>query len=87
MNDSASILVRRCGGYQRLAEWCEVALHTVYRWTYPRARGGTDGLIPHRYHEVILKEAAAAEIAVTQAELLGVVAAPSDGAAAPEEAA
>ena len=29
----------------------------VYKWTYPKERGGCDGLIPSRYHSLLLRAA------------------------------
>lgn len=34
-----------------------VDVSRVYRWTYSKARGGTDGLIPTRHQQRILDEA------------------------------
>lgn len=47
------------GGARALAALLGVAPVTVYRWTYPKVRGGTGGLVPSEYHERILKLAEA----------------------------
>jgi hypothetical protein len=47
---------------------CSVA--TVYRWDYPRARGGTDGRIPARWQTEILRAAAELGIKLTPADLV-----------------
>ena len=71
MNDSAETIIRKADGHRVLAAWCGVAVHTVYRWTYPRSRGGTDGVIPQRYHQRILQRAEVGDVEVTAADLVG----------------
>ena len=34
-----------------------VDVSRVYRWTYPRSRGGSDGVIPARHQARLLSEA------------------------------
>lgn len=36
---------------------CSVHRQSVYRWRWSKARGGTDGLIPQRYHMALLDAA------------------------------
>ncbi|TXG77606.1 hypothetical protein E6Q11_02435 [Candidatus Dojkabacteria bacterium] len=47
----AERIIRKFGGAQRLAKLLEltgepISAPTIYRWTYPRRDGGTNGLIP-----------------------------------------
>jgi len=42
------------GGVQAMADLTGVDPSNVHRWTYPKARGGTDGLIPVRHHKRII---------------------------------
>lgn len=44
----ADVVVRKFGGANRLAKLLGVEPSTVYRWTYAKADGGTDGVIPGR---------------------------------------
>ncbi|CAB4121016.1 hypothetical protein UFOVP7_14 [uncultured Caudovirales phage] len=46
MYNQAEKIISKFGNARRLAELIGVHPVNVYRWTYPRARGGTDGLIP-----------------------------------------
>ena len=44
--DQATKIIARFGGARRLAKAMGLSPVSVYRWTYPRSSGGTDGLIP-----------------------------------------
>lgn len=46
MYSQAQRIIRKFGGARRLARLLEFEASRVYKWTYPRERGGTDGLIP-----------------------------------------
>lgn len=46
MSNVAQIIIQKCGGPRAVADWLGVRLPTVYRWTYPKVRGGTGGVIP-----------------------------------------
>lgn len=37
-------LISQVGGFKEAARICGVHFTTVYRWTYPRERGGTGGI-------------------------------------------
>lgn len=66
----ASDVVAKFGGPLLLAKALKLAPSTVYRWTYPPdKRNGTDGLIPVKHHEAILKAANRLKIELTQADL------------------
>lgn len=39
-------IIDALGGAQKTAELLGYTPATVYRWTYPKSRGGTDGLLP-----------------------------------------
>ena len=58
------------GGHAELANALKLSLSTVYRWTYPPGvKRGTDGLIPVKHHERILKAAMKRGLEITQADL------------------
>lgn len=59
MENVASRIIAKCGGHQAVAEMVGVDIANVYRWTYPRARGGTDGIIPSRHQAKLLQGARA----------------------------
>lgn len=53
----ASDIIRKFGGAQAVAEACGVSFTAVYRWTYPRDRGGTGGVIPAKHQQALLRAA------------------------------
>jgi len=57
MRTAADQVIEKCGGVKRVAEWLDLELSTVYRFTYPRSQGGTDGVIPARHQPVLLQKA------------------------------
>ena len=46
MYNQAEKIIAKFGNARRLAKLIGVHPVNVYRWSYPRTRGGTDGLIP-----------------------------------------
>lgn len=54
METPAEAIIRKCGGHAAVAEICGVHVTRVYRWTYPKARGGSDGLVPTRHQGQLL---------------------------------
>jgi hypothetical protein len=42
----AEKIIRKCGGHAQVAAWLGLSLTQIYRWTYPREKGGTGGLVP-----------------------------------------
>jgi hypothetical protein len=52
--DPARTVIERIGGVMAAAEATGKNRTRVYRWMRPRAVGGTDGLIPSRYHRDLL---------------------------------
>ena len=57
MSSSAENVIRKCGGAQAVADWCGIDVSNVHRWTYPKDRGGSEGVIPARHQQVILAKA------------------------------
>lgn len=53
------------GGPARVAEITGADLSRVYRWTYPKSRGGTGGRVPERHEAALLAAAAREGIALT----------------------
>lgn len=64
----ASRVIKKCGGHRVVAEWLSVDVSQVFRWTYPKERGGTDGRIPSRHQEALLEAARAKEIRLRPAD-------------------
>ena len=67
---AADRVINAFGGASRLSELTDIEKSSVYRWTYPKDRGGTDGAIPHANHNKILKAAAHAGIKLTRSDLV-----------------
>ena len=64
----ADAVIRKCGGHAQVARWLGLSLAQIYRWTYPRERGGTGGLVPARRQGELLAKARAAGIDLTPAD-------------------
>lgn len=73
--DPAATVLARFGGSGPLARLLGLDRSTVHRWALPKARGGSEGLIPARHHRRVLHLAAIEGIALTAAELVGAQAA------------
>lgn len=64
----AQKVIEKCGGPQVVAEMVGVHVSNVHRWTYPKARGGTDGLIPSQQQQALLTAARARGIELDPAD-------------------
>lgn len=64
----AQNIISKLGGYQIAAEILKTDISTVYRWTYPKERGGTGGTIPAKQQPKILKAALEKGIEVSPAD-------------------
>lgn len=54
MMEPAKTVIDICGGYDAVAKMTGRSEVRVRRWTYPRDRGGTDGLIPSEIQQVLM---------------------------------
>jgi hypothetical protein len=57
MTTAAENVIAKCGGHQAVADMLGVDISRVYRFTYPKERGGTDGHIPSKHQGRLLEEA------------------------------
>ena len=73
--EPAHAVIQRFGGPSVLAGILGVHRTRVSNWMRPRAKGGTGGLIPQRYHRALLDHARSAGIALRAEEFLCVEAA------------
>ena len=64
MLNPASHIIALLGGPQATAELAGVHISRVFRWTYPKARGGTGGLVPAQHQQHLLDSARARGIAL-----------------------
>jgi hypothetical protein len=67
----AENIIRKCGGHARVAAWLGLSLTQVYRWTYPREKGGTGGLVPAQRQAPLLAKAREAGIDLRPADFFG----------------
>lgn len=74
--EPASTIITKIGGEAVVSEITGTAYTAPYRWQHPRERGGTGGLIPQRYHPVLLAYARSKGISLKAEEFLPSMAAP-----------
>lgn len=67
----AQHVIEKCGGPQAVAKMIGVNPSNVHRWTYPKARGGTDGLIPTQQQHALLVAARERGIDLQPADFFG----------------
>lgn len=53
----AEKIIEKFGGPAKLANALQCDAATIYKWTYPKDKGGTDGLIPSSTMPAVLKAA------------------------------
>lgn len=70
MLNPASRIIRSLGGHDQVAKATGVSISRVYRWTYPKSRGGTGGLVPQKHHPAILALAQGIGLKFTADEFL-----------------
>lgn len=59
MSDPAQTVIEICGGAREVARMVNRSYSRVLRWTYPKERGGTGGLIPSDVQNELLAAARA----------------------------
>lgn len=52
----AGRVIAKCGGFQTVADWLGLSLPQVYKFTYPREKGGTGGIIPAKHQPTLLQK-------------------------------
>lgn len=57
MINIAQNILKKCGGVKVVSKMTGVTHATVHKWTYPKSRGGTDGIIPAYHQQTILDKA------------------------------
>ena len=70
MENPAKELIAKLGRHD-LAQACGVDISQTYKWTYPKARGGTGGMIPARNFAAIRKLAEQKGVEIDPALLVG----------------
>lgn len=64
MVTQAENIIRICGGARKVAALAGRSYGRVLRWTYPKDRGGTGGLIPAEVQQDLLRAARAEGISL-----------------------
>jgi hypothetical protein len=65
--EPAHSVIQTFGGFEAVAKITGKHISRVYRWTYPKARGGTDGFIPQTDAEKLLEHARKLKLPITAA--------------------
>lgn len=58
--EPAASIIAICGGVVVVSEWTGLNRSSVLRWTHPKERGGTGGIVPAKHQAEILRRAKAA---------------------------
>ena len=61
----AQHIIQKCGGARKVATITGRTLSVVHRWSYPRERGGTDGVIPAEAQNLLWAAAQRNEVELT----------------------
>jgi len=72
----AERIIEKCGGAAVVAELADVHLSRVHRWTYPKDRGGSGGVVPSQNQQRILDGARARGIDLAPSDFFD---SPTDG--------
>ena len=62
IQNPAQVVIDKCGGHAVVAEITGRALSAVYKWTYPRERQGSNGLIPAEAQAMLMAAAQRGEV-------------------------
>lgn len=68
--EPAASIIRKLGGEASVSKITDTAYTAPYRWQHAKDKGGTDGLIPQRYHPMLLAYARENSIPLTAEEFL-----------------
>lgn len=68
--EPAKTIIQKLGGARVVSKITGTAYTAPYRWQYSKTFGGTDGLIPQRYHRPLLRFAKNNQIDLTASDFL-----------------
>jgi|WetSurMetagenome_2_1015567.scaffolds.fasta_scaffold10977_2 hypothetical protein len=80
MKSQAERIIEKFGGASVVAKMLGVDPSRPYRWMYPKASGGSGGIIPAKYHEALMRHAHERGVDLTPHDFFAPV-----GAAAPKQ--
>jgi hypothetical protein len=72
--EPANTIITICGGFSAVAEMLDMTEIQVRRWTYPKERGGSGGLVPSGKQSPLLAAAKSKGINLTPGHFFGEVA-------------
>ena len=61
-------VVAKCGGARRVATLTGRAVVTVHKWSLPRSRGGSGGIIPAAAQALLMEAAIRGDVDLTPAD-------------------
>lgn len=65
-------IVAKCGGARRVSAITGRAIVTIHKWSLPRSRGGTGGLIPSEVQAVLMDAALRGEVDLMPADFFDI---------------
>jgi hypothetical protein len=68
--EPANSIMAKFGGPAKVAELVAVGPVAAYLWRFPRERNGTGGLIPQKYHRLLLEAAKLRRIPLSAEDFL-----------------
>jgi hypothetical protein len=68
--EPAATVIERFDGARALASLLKLDKSTVCQWRVPKARGGTDGIIPGKHHAALLRLACQRSVPLRPEELV-----------------
>jgi len=68
MLEPASTIIKRIGGIAVVADLLKLNRTSVLRWTHPRDRGGTGGLVPSKHQADLMAKAREKGVAIQPAD-------------------
>ncbi len=70
MLEPAKSIIKAFGGVDIVAEIVKRDRTSVFRWTYPKSKGGTDGLIPSNMHGLLYAAALERDISISAEQFM-----------------
>jgi hypothetical protein len=64
----AKRIIEKCGGVAKTAALIGQSESWVYRWTYPKDKGGTGGLVPRSAQEALLAASKDGKVQIAPAD-------------------
>jgi hypothetical protein len=71
MLDPASTIITRFGGVAAVADLLNLNRTSVLRWTHPKDRGGTGGLVPSKHQADLMAKAQERGVKIQPADFFG----------------